>query len=667
MTSETSESKGKSKNGLWILAGLILCLISIIGTFRISRDGGKAGVHTIKILSESGYELSMHVYVPKTATAENPAPVILAQHGGNNTKDTMTHYALELVRRGYVVLNCDMYGMGDSAFLPDSQWLSAGRGLYDCVKFSRTLPFVDKNRIGLLGYSRGGKAASEALELDNKEAGLIKNIYLLYSDPTYRNTQGYVDVYGARDIQLIADKYDDYFFSEKADDTGVYSNDANKYAANLSSPAEFIGNNSAQSFLWFGTDPAGVPEKRAAGEIYTKTFDGGGTGSRKISVSKGFHSDAKFSTLVMDDVIGFFNRVMPTSLSGGTMGYVYILNYVFVLIGIAGIFVFISAAAIYFVRETRAFKAAHIGTPQVREIRQSSGALWSWGLQIAAIVLGVFIYWIVNKQGLSSFRDPLFRSANPFYFSFVSMLCGMVIILLGIVWYKAYGQKNGVSVKSLGFIIDGTAMRKSVLAACVTVFFAALLILGTTYLFNTTYFFGLWGLIAFNAQRIPGMLVVLPLFLAYHVIVSVSINCFNYTTAFGRNKAVNTLLQTLCCALPPLVIIIYCMALFRITGWNPMFGGLASAADVVLSFPQILFFTIISSRVIYLKTGNPYLGGFINAALSAMIVWSTCEVRIPEASDKYSGQPLVYGLIIIAFGVIIASFAYFAQKAKKGA
>jgi hypothetical protein len=245
------------------------------------------------------------------------------------------------------------------------------------------------------------------------------------------------------------------------------------------------------------------------------------------------------------------------------------------------------------------------------------------------------------------------------------MLCGMVVILLGVVWYKAYGQKNGISVKSLGFIVNRTAMLKSALAACVTVFFAALLILGTAYLFNTTYFLGLWGLIAFNAQRIPGMFVVLPLFLAYHVAVSVSINCFNYTTAFGRNKTVNTLLQTLFCALPPLAVIIYCMALFRLTGWNPMFGGLASAADVVLSFPQILFFTIISSRVIYLKTGNPYLGGFINAALSAIIVWSTCEVRIPEAADKYSGQPLVYSLIVIAFAVIIASFAYFAKLAKK--
>jgi hypothetical protein len=27
------------------------------------------------------------------------------------------------------------------------------------------------------------------------------------------------------------------------------------------------------------------------------------------------------------------------------------------------------------------------------------------------------------------------------------------------------------------------------------------------------------------------------------------------------------------------------------TGWNPMFGGLANAADAILAFPQIIFLT----------------------------------------------------------------------------
>lgn len=54
----------------------------------------------------------------------------------------------------------------------------------------------------------------------------------------------------------------------KANDNGTYSNDANKYAANLSSPAEYVINNSAQSFLYFGIDPATTSEQRVAETLF---------------------------------------------------------------------------------------------------------------------------------------------------------------------------------------------------------------------------------------------------------------------------------------------------------------------------------------------------------------------------------------------------------------
>ena len=32
------------------------------------------------------------------------------------------HYCIELARRGYVAIGVDMYGMGESEPLPDSEW-----------------------------------------------------------------------------------------------------------------------------------------------------------------------------------------------------------------------------------------------------------------------------------------------------------------------------------------------------------------------------------------------------------------------------------------------------------------------------------------------------------------------------------------------------------------
>jgi dienelactone hydrolase len=655
----------KTKIRVFMCLGILLCLIAGIGKSVINSNAGQTRLHTIKIITESGFELAMNVYVPRTASEKNPGPAILLQHGGNNDKDFMEHFAVELIRRGYVIINVDMYGMGNSEALPDSLWLTAGRGLYDAVRYSLTLPFVDKNRISLLGYSRGGKAASEALELDNKGANVIKSIYLLYSDPIYRNTSGYVDVYGPRDIHLIADKYDDYFFSEKLNDTGVYSNDANKYAANLSSSAEFIINNSAQSFLWFGADPAAAPEKRAAGTLYTKDFGGGRTGTREIVVTNGFHSDGKFNPLVMKDVLEFYSRVMPGTVSFNADNFVYPLNYLFAFLGIIGIFVFISSFSIYCVQEVAFFKSINFGIPEIRAVSGKADSLQAWIFQIAGFVLSVFVYWFVNKLGLSSFRDQIFRSANPFYFSFVSMLCGVVTIIICICWYHFFGKKRSFDPSAYGLVVNKAVFAKTALVVLITILLAVLIIFAVSYFFNADYFFITWGMLPFTARRIPGMLVVLPLFLVYHIVLSISLNCFNYNTAFGKNKIVNSLVQALLTALPPIYIITYCFSLFRMTGWNPMFGGLANAADAVLAFPQIIFLTIICSRIIYMKTGNPYLGGFINGIISVLIVWSQCEIRIPSAGEVYKGQPVVYTLIILSLVVIIAGLGYFYKNLKK--
>lgn len=57
----------------------------------------------------------MHkLYTPKTATAEPPAPGVLLLHGYQNDHETCAAYAIELARRGAVVLCLDEYGHGST-------------------------------------------------------------------------------------------------------------------------------------------------------------------------------------------------------------------------------------------------------------------------------------------------------------------------------------------------------------------------------------------------------------------------------------------------------------------------------------------------------------------------------------------------------------------------
>ena len=64
----------------------------------------------------------------------------------------MSNTALELARRGFVVLSADMTGHGYSS---GGNGQNAHGGI-DALKYLRSLPIVDKNNIGLVGMSQGG-------------------------------------------------------------------------------------------------------------------------------------------------------------------------------------------------------------------------------------------------------------------------------------------------------------------------------------------------------------------------------------------------------------------------------------------------------------------------------------------------------------------------------
>ncbi|HET7491268.1 MAG TPA: alpha/beta fold hydrolase, partial [Bradyrhizobium sp.] len=101
------------------------------------------------------------------ATAQTPAPGILAVHGYINSRETQDGFAIEFARRGYVVLALDQTGHGYS----DPPAFANGFGGPDGLAYLRSLDFVDKNNIGLEGHSMGGwtvLAAASALPNDYK-------------------------------------------------------------------------------------------------------------------------------------------------------------------------------------------------------------------------------------------------------------------------------------------------------------------------------------------------------------------------------------------------------------------------------------------------------------------------------------------------------------------
>lgn len=102
------------KRPLIILLALILAIFGwMCVAHGIQTDHGAVDVSEGVIETNVG-SLTYKLYVPDNATVEDPAPGVLLLHGYQNDHETCAAYAIELARRGVVVMALDEYGHGGS-------------------------------------------------------------------------------------------------------------------------------------------------------------------------------------------------------------------------------------------------------------------------------------------------------------------------------------------------------------------------------------------------------------------------------------------------------------------------------------------------------------------------------------------------------------------------
>ncbi|MFI4935855.1 MAG: alpha/beta hydrolase family protein [Caulobacterales bacterium] len=136
--------------GLFTL-GWVLVLVGGLVAHLVQTSGG-VKIEDIRYPGDGGTTLSALLYIPPNATAEHPAPAVLVSHGFINTREMQSPFAIELARRGFVVMAMEMTGHGYSGGTVGE----GGFGGPASLKYLRGLPFVDKANIGLEGHSMGG-------------------------------------------------------------------------------------------------------------------------------------------------------------------------------------------------------------------------------------------------------------------------------------------------------------------------------------------------------------------------------------------------------------------------------------------------------------------------------------------------------------------------------
>jgi pimeloyl-ACP methyl ester carboxylesterase len=142
-------------NRLFVLAALTLVLGGGLLARLVQTGAGKITVTDVRFQGAAKQTLSGLLYVPKGVSAQKPAPAVLAIHGYINSREMQSPYAIELSRRGYVVLALDQSGHGYS----DPPAFANGYGGPAGLAYLRSLKFVDRDQVVLEGHSMGGWAS----------------------------------------------------------------------------------------------------------------------------------------------------------------------------------------------------------------------------------------------------------------------------------------------------------------------------------------------------------------------------------------------------------------------------------------------------------------------------------------------------------------------------
>jgi len=145
-------SAGTHKQIYRLAASVIVVAVCALGAFLVERDFGLLDVTRISFPTEEGPVMAAKLYRHKEATAANPMPGVLALHGYQNDKETAAAGAIELARRGFVVLAIDHLGHGSSGGHIDWETASGANNAY---RYLEGLPFVDADNLGVMGHSMG--------------------------------------------------------------------------------------------------------------------------------------------------------------------------------------------------------------------------------------------------------------------------------------------------------------------------------------------------------------------------------------------------------------------------------------------------------------------------------------------------------------------------------
>ena len=598
----------------------------------------------------NGKVVSGILFKPKDATADNPLPAVVLTHGYLNNREMQLQNAIELARRGFVVLTVDREGHGNYENSGEQSAMMATSGLYDSVKYLYNMDYVDKDKIGISGHSMGGMTTALTLSQD-RQLGLV-SAGLIQAWDTFMGAGADVDV------GMLKAQDDEFFFTTNEGEDGTISRE---YLSTRAAKT-FIGNTELEGDVVSGAIYVnGQAVETTGGQETEGAF-------RVVYEISGVHPQNHCSVEGANAVVNFFYNAFGTP-----NGYEYIsegnqvwwVKEAFSLIGMIGFFALIFPL-VSLLLTTPVFRSLRVAKQQVVEetvvVTDETGAeqtmvcqklVWdganiplqpkplkgvqkniSYWLAAIGIMLfsGFSIHSICTEYGSKWFPNTQLYPQDTTNWVAMWAVCSALFSLAVILFFWLantvvnkirYGD-NYLEYQENPFAAGKIATG---LGGLLKTFVLALLVLGIlmAVLYTNwaiwTVDFRIWTL----AVKVFDMGVLLPTIVRYGVFFGIFFivsALFNETyRASNIPEWASTLINVFFNFFGVLLVIAIQYGEFTSTGvmWQP---DMALGYIVLFPMVPILAIATVISRRMTAKTGNMWLGAFINTLLFTLITCS---------------------------------------------
>lgn len=625
-----------------------------------------SATHTLKGEVKSGI-----LFTPKEASKDNKLPGIVLTHGYLNNRELQLPFAIELARRGFVVLAVDREGHGNYENNGSQNAMMATSGLYESAKYLYNLDFVDQSKIGISGHSMGGYTTAMALMND-----FISPVDVVLEDGKTKAKsmagpniikagliQGwstFITASPTTSVGILKAKDDEFFFNSK-DENGnptisreyLHSQAAAQFVKVPFVAGQKINIENGKHYV------NGQIEENALGEATSKPF-------RAIYEADEIHPLNHWSIPSTGYVIDFFYSAFGTpSIQGviGTGNQVWWIKEIFSFIGMLSllslIFPSVSlllTAPIFKSLKTRTKKVVEQDgtiklvneevTPEL--ISRNDGSLKKWydyiiyllPALVCTFFSGFVIEWFATDLGDRWFPNTqLYPQDTTNWVALRSLVCGLFAFAVIFVVYESkkatsfFLNKKGIEHEEIHSPFDVLHISsfknvaKTVLLALIVVVGLFLIVFINWSIFTVD--FRLWTL-AFKVFNVPELLPTalryFVFFFGFYLLSGVANQTYRVKNLpEWATIAINAFFNIFGIAL----VITIQYATFKSTGvlWQ---GSMALGYIVLFPIIPILIFATIISRELYKKTGNVYLGSLINA-----LIWTMVTVSGTAASYSY--------------------------------